>query len=637
MPPTRTRSASPQRVRARRVGDASSRAPAKAPQAASSDMRHLFALEAQRMQATRLRERAAQEQRRERTRTLDEQLEEERRIAKENRPPGHEWRGYQDYEVELLRAQCEEQVASLQADVLARDEEIKRLRDLLGQYTQQASEQASAQHTWAARVSDLEAQLRTHDARTQQLRTEASDALAHTRGLEARLAEADALRRHLHNQVQELRGNVRVYARVRPAARADPVAEWRYPDAALLATQLEVHVPSESAMGHASVKTHAFAFDHVFPPAATQSDVFAEVSDLLQSVLDGYHTTIFAYGQTGSGKTHTLEGGAGIDWQHAAHALDDDAGLIPRAMHMLWRTAEAQRTHGWSYTFEAQMVEVYLDQVSDLLSDASRRCEIKHTPTHTHVEHAAVEPLAKPEDVYALLARAQKRRQVAATRMNERSSRSHSIFALRVHGECTRPDATATTHATLNLVDLAGSERLAASGSANDAQRLKEAQSINKSLSSLADVISALAAQAKHVPYRNSTLTWLLKPSLSRGAKTYVLFTYNPLQAYAACTLTSPSAPERNFVFPALCCTSTWHTSRATSTSPPAFLGRRRRLLRGRLGLQGRNLFLSLPHIFLCLVRLVRHKVLTLQLDVVHEARNVSLVHGRRDTQAQQG
>lgn len=94
------------------------------------------------------------------------------------------------------------------------------------------------------------------------------------------------------------------------------------------------------------------------------------------------------------------------------------------------------------------------------------------------------------------------------------------MFALRVCGE----HASGTkTDATLNLVDLAGSERLASSGSANDAQRLREAQSINRSLSCLADVISALASNAKHVPYRNSTLTWLLKPSLSRGAKTYVL------------------------------------------------------------------------------------------------------------------
>lgn len=236
------------------------------------------------------------------------------------------------------------------------------------------------------------------------------------------------------------------------------------------------------------------------------------------------------------------------------------------------------------------MVEVYLDQVSDLLGDepgkgkgrahGKDKCEIKHLPTHTHIEHAVVAPMTRPNDVYALLAQAKKRRQVAATLMNERSSRSHSVFALRVCGE----HASGTkTDATLNLVDLAGSERLASSGSANDAQRLREAQSINRSLSCLADVISALASNAKHVPYRNSTLTWLLKPSLSRGAKTYVLhdgmrvFFFSPMpdklpftpiltheQTHVTCVVPIGSASVRNTVFSALCNTGPWHASRSS-------------------------------------------------------------------------
>lgn len=538
MPPTRTTTvrarqasaanASPEVVRngARRVNNIGAPLAARRsqPQIASSDMRNLFALESQRMQKTQQRERFAQEERRLRARTLDEQLEEERRIAKENRPPAGEWRGYQDYEVALLRTEYDETIVSLRSEISARDEELKKLRKIADEHAKMQEELATSEDGWKARVAALEEQLRQYDARTADLRNEAQEALAQTRDLESRLVAADALRRRLHNQVQELRGNVRVYARVRPAARSEPVADWNYPDAAMLRTQMEVRVPSENAAGKVSVKTHAFAFDHVFPPASTQTEVFAEVSDLLQSVLDGYHTTIFAYGQTGSGKTHTLEGGAGIDWHSMVQSSSDahdQVGLIPRAMHMLWSTAEAQRVHGWTYTFEAQMTEVYLDQVSDLLSK-SGKCEIRHTQTHTHIEHAVTETLTRPEDVYNLLARAKKRRQVAATLMNERSSRSHSVFALRVRGTCMREEGTQTTDAMLNLVDLAGSERLATSGSANDAQRLKEAQSINKSLSSLADVISALASQAKHVPYRNSTLTWLLKPSLSRGAKTYV-------------------------------------------------------------------------------------------------------------------
>ena len=235
------------------------------------------------------------------------------------------------------------------------------------------------------------------------------------------------------------------------------------------------------------------------------------------------------------------------------------------------------------------MVEVYLDQVSDLLGDepgkgkgrahGKDKCEIKHLPTHTHIEHAVVAPMTRPDDVYALLAQAKKRRQVAATLMNERSSRSHSVFALRV---CGKHASGTKTDATLNLVDLAGSERLASSGSANDAQRLREAQSINRSLSCLADVISALASNAKHVPYRNSTLTWLLKPSLSRGAKTYVLhggmrvfffllcqtnyhlLPYLHEQTHVTCVVPIGSASVRNTVFSALCNTGPWHASRSS-------------------------------------------------------------------------
>lgn len=231
-------------------------------------------------------------------------------------------------------------------------------------------------------------------------------------------------------------------------------------------------------------------------------------------------------------------------------------GLIPRAMHMLWAAAQAQQVHGWSYTFEAQMVEVYLDQIADLLGDHAR-CDVVHMGHHSHVEPAEIVPLARPDDVYQLLARAKKRRQVAATKMNERSSRSHSVFALRVRGTQSGGE---TSDATLHLVDLAGSERLATSGSAADPQRLREAQSINKSLSSLADVMAALATHAKHVPYRNSTLTWLLKPCLSQGAKTYVL-NYS-LQAHASGPLAAAGAPGRDTVFAALRDASARHASR---------------------------------------------------------------------------
>ena len=126
--------------------------------------------------------------------------------------------------------------------------------------------------------------------------------------------------------------------------------------------------------------------------------------------------------------------------------------------------------------------------------------------------------------MFTLLSKAKARRQTAATLMNERSSRSHSIFTLRVRGQ--NATTMESCDAVLNLVDLAGSERLSNSGSGSHPARLKEAQCINKSLSSLADVIAALQQGKQqsnnHVPYRNSTLTWLLKHSLGGNAKTCV-------------------------------------------------------------------------------------------------------------------
>jgi kinesin family protein C1 len=163
--------------------------------------------------------------------------------------------------------------------------------------------------------------------------------------------------------------------------------------------------------------------------------------------------------------------------------------------------------------------------VHDLLGTGEdRKHEIKHDARGTRVTDAAVLPLRSPAQVRALLARAQGRRSVAATLMNERSSRSHSVFTLRVAGANARTGERCD--ASLNLVDLAGSERLSASGAGADPARLRETQNINRSLSALGDVIAALGEKGergeKHIPYRNSKLTYLLQNSLSGNSKTLV-------------------------------------------------------------------------------------------------------------------
>ncbi|KLT46488.1 kinesin-domain-containing protein [Cutaneotrichosporon oleaginosum] len=360
--------------------------------------------------------------------------------------------------------------------------------------------------------------------------------------IEDELRAAESIRRKLHNQVQELKGNIRVFARVRPALAherdaPDGLADIAYCDERVAAetgqSHLTVRSRSESAMGKEREQAITFNFDKVFQPKHGQREVFEEISMLAQSVLDGYNVCIFAYGQTGSGKSWTMEGGEGLH-----------AGMIPRAIDMIFAESAKLKDRGWTYAMEGSFLEVYNDEINDLLGSGqfdTKKHEIKIDKDKMTVTDTVSLPLANPAQVSSLLEKARSRRAVAATLMNERSSRSHSVFALKVRGW---NDATGEeSEGILNLVDLAGSERLASSGADKDAVRLKETININKSLSALADVISALGqgagAAAAHVPYRNSTLTRLLQTSLSGSSKTLMLCNISPLAAHLGETVCS--------------------------------------------------------------------------------------------------
>ncbi|EIW66111.1 hypothetical protein TREMEDRAFT_65960 [Tremella mesenterica DSM 1558] len=360
--------------------------------------------------------------------------------------------------------------------------------------------------------------------------------------IELELREAETIRRKLHNQVQELKGNIRVFARVRPALAhevdaPDGLADIAYGDERTAQEtgqgQIIVSNKSESAMGGVREQVNSFAFDKIFSPKAGQKEVFEEISMLTQSVLDGYNVCIFAYGQTGSGKSWTMEGGQN----------EEDAGMIPRAIDMIFAASKGLKDRGWKYQMEGQFLEVYNEVINDLLGSGqfdTKKHEIKHDKDGkmTVTEVVSV-PLSNPRQVSTLLDRARSRRAVAATLMNERSSRSHSVFTLKVRG--VNPLTDEKCEAMLNLVDLAGSERLASSGAGENKDRLKETININRSLSALADVIGALGqgTQGGHVPYRNSTLTRLLQTSLSGSSKTLMLCNLSPLAAHLSETLCS--------------------------------------------------------------------------------------------------
>jgi len=204
--------------------------------------------------------------------------------------------------------------------------------------------------------------------------------------------------------------------------------------------------------------------------------------------------SIFAYGQTGSGKTYTM----GLE----------DQGIIPRAVDFLFE----------NYSIEdcrVSFFEIYLDTVRDLLDPSN-------VMTNSASKYEATQRIVRSRgDLMDLIKKTELTKVVAETNCNERSSRSHSIFQIKLRAEGGK-------ESYVNLIDLAGSERVRESKV--EGERLKEAMSINKSLSALGDVIYALKEKSKHVPFRNSKLTLLLQPFLaSPSAKCLMIVNLNPV------------------------------------------------------------------------------------------------------------
>ncbi|KNA15246.1 hypothetical protein SOVF_099940 isoform A [Spinacia oleracea] len=339
---------------------------------------------------------------------------------------------------------------------------------------------------------------------------------------EVKLVEGEKLRKKLHNTILELKGNIRVFCRVRPSL----------PDEVSSTDAKVVGFPTATeAMGRGidllqNGQKHSFMYDKVFVPDASQEDVFVEISQLVQSALDGYKVCIFAYGQTGSGKTFTMMGSPGNS---------EKKGLIPRSLEQIFETRQSLKSQGWKYDLQVSMLEIYNETIRDLLSThksssidngtSAKQYNIKHDANgNTHVSDLTLVDVRSSKEVAYLLEKAAQSRSVGKTLMNEQSSRSHFVFTLRISG--VNESTEQQVQGVLNLIDLAGSERLSKSGSTGD--RLKETQAINKSLSSLSDVIFALSKREDHVPFRNSKLTYLLQPCLGGDSKTLMFVNISP-------------------------------------------------------------------------------------------------------------
>nr|XP_034957648.1 kinesin-like protein KIFC1 isoform X1 [Zootoca vivipara] len=445
-------------------------------------------------------------------------------------------------ELQTSRAQATESLQMVEELV----EQERRLQETVQSQSQTIRELETAGRKAREAKEDLAAQLETREAELRQAqeslaqRAQENEVLAARKAqLEQKLHESEMERRFLHNAVQELKGNIRVFCRVRPLLSSEKEAQkhgmshLRFPaddSKSLVLSKVE-----ESHVGRERKEdiVYEFNFDQVFPPSSSQEEVFEEISLLVQSALDGYHVCIFAYGQTGSGKTYTMEGPDCRD--------PSAAGMIPRAVQQIFKKAREMEAKGWKYHFTANFLEIYNESLRDLLvlrPERGSELEIRRVSQCTeelHVPNLCYVPVVSEEEVLKLLQRAKAHRSVAKTNLNERSSRSHSLFQLRIEGH--NANRELHTSSVLSLVDLAGSERLDKSLSTGD--RLKETQAINSSLSNLGLVITALSNKEAHVPYRNSKLTYLLQNSLGGNSKMLMFVNISPSEENFAESLNS--------------------------------------------------------------------------------------------------
>ena len=360
------------------------------------------------------------------------------------------------------------------------------------------------------------------------------------KGLEADKEEHFKLRKVLHNRVQELKGNIRVFCRTRPLLPSEvkdnaELLKLESPD--LDHKKLFITTTENDATGASRPKVIDFEFDRVFTSNNSQAQCFEELSQLVQSAMDGYNVAIFAYGQTGSGKTYTMEG---LDEWSEHDATFEQRGMIPRAIEQIFSTSQELAERGWKFEMTTAFIEIYNEQLLDLLDD-----DVKQTPKEIQLvdkktgdvqvaglKHAAIKSKIQ---FYQLMRQARNNRHVAETKMNRESSRSHSICQIKIIG--INENTNENVKSTLSLIDLAGSERLKDSGSTG--VRQQEAISINSSLSALSNVIVSIHNRDNHVPYRDSKLTYLLMNSLGGQAKALMFVNFNPCQRFVAETVNS--------------------------------------------------------------------------------------------------
>ncbi|XP_020858841.2 LOW QUALITY PROTEIN: kinesin-like protein KIF14 [Phascolarctos cinereus] len=342
------------------------------------------------------------------------------------------------------------------------------------------------------------------------------------------------------NHLKVENSQVTVAIRVRPFSSREKTEK---------ASQVVFMNGQETTVQHPDMKqTYNFVYDFSFwsfdkchSNYASQMTVYETLAvPLLERAFEGYNTCLFAYGQTGSGKSYTMMG------------FGEELGIIPRFCEDLFSQVAKKETQEVSFHLEMSFFEIYNEKIHDLLVCKAESGQKKqplrvreHPVSGPYVEALSVNVVSSYTDVQSWLELGNKQRATAATGMNDKSSRSHSVFTLVMTQTKTEfVEEEEHDHriiSRINLIDLAGSERCSAIQTSGE--RLKEGVSINKSLLTLGKVISALSEQANRkrvfIPYRESVLTWLLKESLGGNSKTAMIATISPAASNVEETLST--------------------------------------------------------------------------------------------------
>ena len=252
-----------------------------------------------------------------------------------------------------------------------------------------------------------------------------------------------------------------------------------------------------------------FTFDEVFDEECTQEQVFNNTcKDMIDDVISGYNCTVMAYGQTGTGKTYTMSG------------TKDEPGIIPQVVQGIF-----SRVEGKTVEISVSYVEIYMEQIQDLLDPKLTKLKIREAGKGVYIEGCTSKTVTNWSEMEKIIEKGYNNRTVAETQMNSKSSRSHAVFIMSVK-QIDNSDHSVTC-ANLFLVDLAGSEKIIKTGATG--KRLKEANHVNTSLSTISLVIRSLTSKdSQHIPYRNSILTRLLSDSLGGNSKTTLLMNCSP-------------------------------------------------------------------------------------------------------------